>query len=1075
MKTRHGGWFSIVCLLFAASLWGQVGVEDGPDRLVLRSESMTVVLGKAQKGAVLSLLDQATGREYAAPQADPVLFRLVFTRAGEESGATEELTSRDAERVDYTVERTAAGETAHLRYASLGGRRIEVHCSVSVKPGDPLVRWRIAVGGAEPLVLEESQFPLVALADRLGEDRADDYALAGATEDGRYQAPGDWRPGYRRVYTQPGALAAQFACYYDPQGGFYTATQDGVGYPKQLVIARGAEGMEYTWSHLAYHELTNPYELAYDVVLAAFRGRDAATPANWRDAADIHKRWALTQPWCARTVAERRDLPDWVKKGTVRVQWDLRSDGLPEAALAWVERRWAENFASLPPFVTFFGFEHAGSWIAPKYTPFYPSDEAFLAASRGIAALGGHVCLFPSTYQWSLTFNRQPDGGFAWDDRAEFAAVGQPHAMRDRDGSVLTKSHSWLQGGETAALCRGDAWTRQFFSDSVAQMAARGVGVVQLDQVVGGRWPADGKGVCFSRDHGHPAGHGRWDVDAFHDQMSALRERADREWPGMVFSMESPQELFAQEFGLFDYRHSRSVVNVQPWDVYPKKHAAVFPYLYHEFVPVFHIPSHSEPFPLILAHAIVHGEIPSFKPGQIEFPGEPVVQNGSFETWSDVPAGWRLWRSQAQGPATVMRDTEAARAGEAALRIAGEQAGETVHVYQVIPMPGSGLRIGGTYRLRYWLKSAGMEGEGGLTVEALTDPNWQVWKRLDTWAVEAAKEGDWAEGEIEFRLPEGTGAVRLVSHLTGKGTVWFDGVRLEAVRGDGAAAELVREGNGVYRLASQWSRLAAAGAGKYLMQGTTLHPPPLRTDTIRQTVSTSRAASLNFQFYTLEKNQATTVRHASCPLTIPSGEGVWEEKVLELAVTPGAAEFHIPLSLRQKGELLFDDFELTEVGGNGENLLRNGGFEDWPDPAALPPGWAHIDQYQGRVFTGTYHREEQDVQAGTYAIRLANPADEDAIHVKQVLPVDGALLSVGKTYQLRFWVKVRKVARWQPVHVTHEFPAILHNAFRAPDGSAAAILVNITDEARTGTLTWGGTETELTLAPWEIRLVEERR
>ena len=50
MKTRHGGWVSIVRLLFAASLWGQVGVQDSPDRLVLRSESMTVVLDKAQIG-----------------------------------------------------------------------------------------------------------------------------------------------------------------------------------------------------------------------------------------------------------------------------------------------------------------------------------------------------------------------------------------------------------------------------------------------------------------------------------------------------------------------------------------------------------------------------------------------------------------------------------------------------------------------------------------------------------------------------------------------------------------------------------------------------------------------------------------------------------------------------------------------------------------------------------------------------------------------------------------------------------------------------------------------------------------
>lgn len=1058
----------VFSLLFAAAAWSQVGIQEDADWLTLRSESLTVVLSKAQKGAIHSLVDLATEREFAAVRTEPSLFRLTFSKAGDNSGYTEDFTSRDAQAVEYTVERTAEAATAHLRYASLSGRRIGVRCSVSVRPGDPLVHWRIAVDGEEPLVLESVQFPLLVMTDTLGDSRADDVSFAGATEDGQYLAPGDWRVGYRHLYAQPGALAAQFACYHDPTGGFYTATQDAVGYPKQLVIARGAEGIEYTWSHQTHSGLPNAYGLAYDVVCTTFRSQNTAIPTDWRDAADIHKQWVLKQPWCARTVAERPDIPAWLKRGTVRVQWELRSDGLPDVALAWVERHWAKSFAGLPPFVTFFGFEHTATWVAPEYTPFYPSDEAFRQASQGIRAMGGHICLFPSTYQWSLTYDRRADGSFAWDDRANFTAIGLPHAIRDRDGSVFKKSPSWLRGGETAALCRGDAWTRQFFAASVAKMVDRGVDVVQLDQVVGGRWPTDTNAVCFSSEHGHPPGYGPWDVAAYHEQMRLLREQGDRSSPPVVYSMESPQELFVQDFGLFDYRHSRSVVNVRPWDTYPRKHAAVFPYLYHEFVPVFHIPSHSGPIPLILATAIVNGEIPSFKPSQIEFPGEPVVANGGFETWSDAPAGWRVWRSQAQGTATVGPDTAMSRDGEHSLRLVGGQENETTHVYQIIPVTGSPLRVGGDYRLRFGMKADHLVGTGGVTVEALDSPDWQVWKRLGTWDAEAAV-GDWQEHEIRFGVPDGTRALRLVLRLTGKGTVWFDGLRLDEGR-DGS--ELVRDGNTVFHLASQWARLAAAGAGKYLMQGTTLHPPPLQTGTTSYTVSANRATALSFQFYTLDKSQTSTIRNASCPLTVSSGEGAWEEKTLELAVTPGAAEFHIPMSLRQKGELLFDDFALTEVGGDGKNLMSNPDFEDWPHPAGLPPGWIHIDQYRGRVFGGTYHREEKDVHGGKFAIRLASPADDDAIHVKQVLPVDGKLLAVGKTYRLHFWVKVRSVARWQPVVVTHEFPAILHNAFRAPDGTAATILVNITEQPQTGQLTWSGTTTELTLAPWELRLVE---
>ena len=52
-----------------------------------------------------------------------------------------------------------------------------------------------------------------------------------------------------------------------------------------------------------------------------------------------------------------------------------------------------------------------------------------------------------------------------------------------------------------------------------------------------------------------------------------------------------------------------------------------------------------------------------------------------------------------------------------------------------------------------------------------------------------------------------------------------------------------------------------------------------------------------------------------------------------------------------------------------------------------------------------------------------------------------------------------------------EVPAVFHNAFRAPDGSEAVVMVNITDREQAGTLAWGGRETSLTLSPWELRLI----
>jgi hypothetical protein len=55
---------------------------------------------------------------------------------------------------------------------------------------------------------------------------------------------------------------------------------------------------------------------------------------------------------------------------------------------------------------------------------------------------------------------------------------------------------------------------------------------------------------------------------------------------------------------------------------------------------------------------------------------------------------------------------------------------------------------------------------------------------------------------------------------------------------------------------------------------------------------------------------------------------------------------------------------------------------------------------------------------------------------------------------------------------TDGMPAVMRNAFRAPDGSEAAVVVNATDEPVHVKLTWHGKARSLELAAWEVRLVK---
>jgi len=58
----------------------------------------------------------------------------------------------------------------------------------------------------------------------------------------------------------------------------------------------------------------------------------------------------------------------------------------------------------------------------------------------------------------------------------------------------------------------------------------------------------------------------------------------------------------------------------------------------------------------------------------------------------------------------------------------------------------------------------------------------------------------------------------------------------------------------------------------------------------------------------------------------------------QFSVPESAGHCTVHLFLQIKGRFWFDDIRLTDLD-NGRDPLANGSFEQWPDPAAAPPGW----------------------------------------------------------------------------------------------------------------------------------------
>lgn len=828
---------AVVTLLLCATAFcqDQVEVKNNGAQVVLRNERVTVALSKPDKGGIVSLTDNATGQEFIAQQKEPCLFRLAFTKKGDVSGATQAFSSRDAQEVKYSVSTSGKETVATLEFKAIGGKRIDATCKVSVSEGDPLVRWRISINGQEPLVLEEVQFPVVVLRDRLGDSGDVASAVFGSTTGGIFR-PGKWRSGWSLGgggRKQPGSLAAQFACYYDATAGFYTATYDGKGYPKQFDIRRLEDGVGFDWKHLCFHEASKPFHLDYDAVCTTFRSKERGIPTDWRDAADIYKQWALQQSWCRRTIVERKDIPKWLKSGVGIMAWDMNGMKSYAPVVQWLDRYWNKHFAPASPVIVPWGWEKVGEWIAPKYFPVRPSDEEFEKAVVEIGKRGGHFFLWPSTYQWTLTYTKRPDGTFEWDDRADFERVGRPHAILRRDGSVFTDAYPWLNGGESAALCRGDAWSREFLNETTAQILKRGADAVQYDQQVGGGWPAWGETTCFSRDHGHPPGFGLWDTQAVHQQMSAMRERCARIGREVAFSIEEPQELFIQEFSLFDYRHSR-LLDVRWGQWASADYASVFAYLYHEFASLFSTGiCHLMNDPVRAALCMVDGQIPFWDYQFAKCP-EPAPSNGGFEMWQTevfLP-GWSCLRG------TISRDDREKHSGQFSLRLQGQDESAATQVKQLIPVDGKALAVGKTYRVRLWLKCSGVQQGSAVniaTYDKEIDTDWRQWKSTGQWPIEMPQETGWAEKSITFAIPQGSRGVDLCFNLRGKGRVWLDDVVMEEIGKDGGAREVVVPESPATTVLRQWVRLMAGEGRAYLLLGRMLHPPQLVTDRVKHT------------------------------------------------------------------------------------------------------------------------------------------------------------------------------------------------------------------------------------------------
>ena len=426
--------------------------------LDVSSTTLSVTFDERNFGSVSRVMSR-NGLDLGAIGAKTPLFEIEACRMDDFTGSAKvSATGASA----FSVEKIPGG--ALLSYAFSTGPVERVVCTVRAPAGDGKVRWGIKTAARDGWAVTETRYPQIPLSAKLGSSEADDAFVLGTAKGGIVRSPGRQKPGWRCYGRQPGNLAAQFACLYDDRGGFYMATEDARGNAKRI-------GMDRTKDALAIqvhrYGFATADEQPYDVVAASFEGAPDA-PADWHDAADIYKKWAVGRQWCATPLARRTDLPAWMKDAPAMVRFHREWLSRPENIRAWMRDFWLKKFPAAPLVTAYWGWEKRGCWVTPDYYPVYPDDEQFEKLVRDMRKSNAHAFPWPSGYHWTLLYDKRPDGSFAWDDRERFNAYARPHAVCNRDGKTYMREPSWLRGGNCTCLCGGDPWTIRWCGSSSA-------------------------------------------------------------------------------------------------------------------------------------------------------------------------------------------------------------------------------------------------------------------------------------------------------------------------------------------------------------------------------------------------------------------------------------------------------------------------------------------------------------------------------------------------------------------------------------------------------------------------------
>lgn len=533
--------------------------------VTLETDTTRIGFDPDRNGAIVSLVDKATGRDFAAPKAvAPLLYELSFTNAPS-------LTETAAAGV--TVKRD--GDSVVIAAARHTNAAVAVECRFRTEPGSPLIFGRIAARNDSGHALTSVRFPALAWPKQLGTSPEREFLVLPRNDGCLIQSPASigWLPSA----PYPGSASMQFLAHYDDTAGLYAASYDSRCYTKSFGVEKRGDVFRMAMMHRPPIQARGEWHTEYDVAIGTFRG-------DWQTAADIYKKWALKQPWCRRTLAQRvagGDVPRWLTEPSLFYAYSLRGEVEPKKIgnrLPWVPQQAAawRDLLGGPTTFMLMSWEKLGPWIAPDYFPPFGGERDFKAATAALHANGHRTLVFLSGLNWTLRKQGGSDAG-TLDDTVAFEKRGAASAICDADGRPQRSGKPNAGVGEKAVICPATPLARELLLGAALECQRLGIDCVQADQIVGGGMPP-----CFSDKHGHPRGGGNWSAGALYKMFDEIRREGRKHSKDFAWSIEEPGEFFIP---VLDTYHARDYSQGRwPRDGEGVVGVPLFTHVYHEFM-----------------------------------------------------------------------------------------------------------------------------------------------------------------------------------------------------------------------------------------------------------------------------------------------------------------------------------------------------------------------------------------------------------------------------------------------------------------------------------------------------------